>query len=804
MFKKKELTRLGDILVSKGLISPEQLASAIQEQSKRKLLLDPTDANAKVTPIGEILIELGFIDQLQLKRGLNWQQRLRHASIAMALCAPFMIFSPSAAASVVRPAPITIEAENYSAMSGVFNETTSDVGGGRNTAGINTGDWMTYNGIAIPAAGTYKITYRVASLNSGGLLQLKSGNGTTFESVNVPATGGWQTWVDIEQVVTLSEGAQNLTLLAISGGFNINWIKIENLNLTASSSSVSSSVATFPAISIEAEKYSTMSGVFNETTSDVGGGQNAGGINTGDWMTYSGIAIPAAGTYKITYRVASLNAGGAFQLKSGTGAVIDAVSVPVTGGWQKWVDVERTVTLSAGTNNLTLLATGGGFNINWFKIENISATVSSSSASSVASSAASSVTSSVISSEGSSLALGAVVIQAETYSARSGVFNESTSDVGGGQNTGGIDTGDWMNYSNTKVQLPFTGKYKITYRVASLNGGGSLALNEEGTNTTYHTVSIPKTSGWQNWVDVSEVVDLTAGDHYFSILGKVGGFNINWFKIEPVGTIMPLTIQAEDYSAMKGIFTETTSDTGGGKNVGGINTGGGMDYKNVEVLIPATATYKVTYRVASLSAGGSFTFHEAGGSAIFDTVPVPVTGGWQKWISVERMVTLPAGKHYFGIKALVGGFNLNWIKVEAVDQAGNPVSPPPVGSTTSSSNSSSAPAVSSSSSSKPAVSSSSWSSSSSAANTQHVAGPVGISWTAPNKRENGEYLDVTDLGGYEVRYKKSSDSKFTYISINDAWTTSYNFPWLEGDYVFQIAAFDKNGVYSSFVDILRQ
>ena len=660
MFKKKELTRLGDILVSKGLITPAQLDLAIAEQSRRKRLLDPSDSTATVAPIGEILIELGFIDRLQLKRGLNWQLRLRHASIAMALCAPFMMFAPS----IARAAPITVEAENYSTMSGVWNEKTQDVGGGMNTGNIGTGDWMAYN--------------------------------------------------------------------------NIN--------------------------------------------------------------------IPADGTYKIIYRVASLSAGGSFQLKSGS-AVLDTVTVPVTGGWQKWVDVESTVMLTAGTHNLTLIATLGGFNVNWFKIENVTAPLASSSSSSVASVASSAAASSVAPTATTPSDY-TYIIEAENYTTMSGVWNEATKDVGGGKNTGNINTGDWMNYSGTNVKLPFTGKYKITYRVASLNGGGVLQLKEASTNAPYQEVSIPKTGAWQTWVDVETEVDMSEGDHQFTIFAKTGGFNVNWFKIEPIGTPMPLTIQAENYSAMSGVWNENTSDVGGGKNTGNINTGDWMDYKNVEVFIPKTTSYKVTYRVASLSAGGQFTLHEAGGTTIFDTVPVPVTGGWQKWVSVERTVTLPAGKHSFGIKALLGGFNVNWFKIEPITT--NPVSPP----TVSSSSSSSAPAVSSSSSSKaavssssssiPAVSSSSWSSSSSAANGQHVAGPVGISWTAPNKRENGNYLDITEVGGYEIRYKKTTDTKFTYISINDAWTTTYNFPWLEGDYIFQIAAFDKNGVYSPFVDIQRQ
>ena len=796
MFKKKELTRLGDILVSKGLITPTQLDLAIKEQSRRKRLLDPSDTAAVVTPIGEILIELGFIDRLQLKRGLNWQQRLRHASIAMALCAPFMIFSPSAAASVVRPAPITVEAENYSAMKGIQTESSTDIGGGKNVGYIDASDWMTYSNIQVPATGTYKITYRVASPNGGGNILLKNeSTDATLDSVPIPKTGGWQTWVDVERTVSLSQGSLNLKLLVDIGGFNFNWFKIESMDgAVVTSSSSSSSAAPLLSTVIQAETYHSGAGIQAEVTTDTGGGKNLGYIDSSDWMTYNNILIPASGVYKITYRVASPNGGGSILLKNeSTNATLDTVPIPKTGGWQTWADVERTVNLSQGSLNLKMLVEVGGFNFNWFKIESADGTLITSGSSSSASP--------ILASTETKFPF---VIQAESYSAMAGVQKETTTDVGGGQNVGYIDTGDWMSYSNAVINAPFTGKYKISYRVASSKGGAVLALSDITTNTTIDSVPVPNTGGWQAWTTVEREVTLTAGEHKFTLVAATGGVNLNWIQIEPVSTPMPLTVEAESYSEMSGVKNETASGDGGGTNVGYIDTGDWMHYNNTEVLIPNTATYKVTYRVASERTGSTIQLYAPASGAIFDNVTVPNTAGWQKWTSVERIVTLPAGKHYFGVKALVGGFNLNWIKLEPADQASNPISPPPVGSTTSSSSSSSTPAVSSSSSSKPAVSSSSWSSSSSAANTQHVAGPVGISWTAPNKRENGEYLDVTDLGGYEIRYKKSSDSKFTYISINDAWTTSYNFPWLEGDYVFQIAAFDKNGVYSPFVDILRQ
>lgn len=99
------------------------------------------------------------------------------------------------------------------------------------------------------------------------------------------------------------------------------------------------------------------------------------------------------------------------------------------------------------------------------------------------------------------------------------------------------------------------------------------------------------------------------------------------------------------------------------------------------------------------------------------------------------------------------------------------------------------------------ASSSKVSSSAASSSGASVAGPVNLNWMAPTLRENGNALDITEVGGYELRYRKVSDTNFTYLTISDAWKNYYNFTWLEGTFVFQIAAFDKNGNYSSFVDI---
>jgi endoglucanase len=110
------------------------------------------------------------------------------------------------------------------------------------------------------------------------------------------------------------------------------------------------------------------------------------------------------------------------------------------------------------------------------------------------------------------------------------------------------------------------------------------------------------------------------------------------------------------------VQTETTSDAGGGLNVGWIDAGDWMSYAGTPVNIPSNGDYVIEYRVASQS-GGNLNFEEAGGSPVHGTIAIPSTGGWQTWRTIKHTVNLNAGSHKFGIKANTGGWNLNWIRI---------------------------------------------------------------------------------------------------------------------------------------------
>lgn len=122
---------------------------------------------------------------------------------------------------------------------------------------------------------------------------------------------------------------------------------------------------------IEAEAYTSQSGTLRDTTSDIGGGQYVGWIDDGDTLTYL-LNVEEAGTYQITYRIASESQQGEIKFYGKSSLPLTTTNLPVTGTWQTWENVtSETFTLQAGVVEFTIRASVGGFNINYFIIEKV-------------------------------------------------------------------------------------------------------------------------------------------------------------------------------------------------------------------------------------------------------------------------------------------------------------------------------------------------------------------------------------------------------------------------------------------------
>src|SRR4029077_3571184 len=95
-------------------------------------------------------------------------------------------------------------------------------------------EWLNYT-TNVAAAGSHVVQLRVAS--PGGAVMHVGFNtaSNVWQTVSIPGTGGWQNWTTVSLTVTLGAGVQQMTLLADTSGFNLNYITV-----TAASGFVSS------------------------------------------------------------------------------------------------------------------------------------------------------------------------------------------------------------------------------------------------------------------------------------------------------------------------------------------------------------------------------------------------------------------------------------------------------------------------------------------------------------------------------------------------------------------------------------
>ncbi|MBS1817921.1 MAG: carbohydrate-binding protein [Acidobacteria bacterium] len=91
--------------------------------------------------------------------------------------------------------------------------------GGSDIGWTADGEWVSYT-VNVTTAGNYAITAKVASPYTSGLMHLKVGTVSTATQP-VPATGGWQTWRDLNWTAALAAGTQVLTIYVDTGGFNL-------------------------------------------------------------------------------------------------------------------------------------------------------------------------------------------------------------------------------------------------------------------------------------------------------------------------------------------------------------------------------------------------------------------------------------------------------------------------------------------------------------------------------------------------------------------------------------------------------
>jgi chitinase len=161
---------------------------------------------------------------------------------------------------------------------GVDLEACTDTGCGDDIGWTAAGQWFKYT-VNVATAGTYTVSLRLASPSgvTDGLHIASSSGANLSGNINVPATGGWQTWTTVTASVTLPAGQQTLTIDQDNGGWNIH-------QLTFASS------ATPPANTVTVSSPGNQTGTVGTAASlQVSGSDSA----SGQTLTFSATGLPA-------------------------------------------------------------------------------------------------------------------------------------------------------------------------------------------------------------------------------------------------------------------------------------------------------------------------------------------------------------------------------------------------------------------------------------------------------------------------------------------------------------------------------
>jgi hypothetical protein len=135
----------------------------------------------------------------------------------------------------------------------------------------------------------------------------------------------------------------------------------------------------------------------------------------------------------------------------------------------------------------------------------------------------------------------------------------------------------------------------------------------------------------------------------------------------PVGD--QFTVTASKYSNSRNVGTETTTDTGGGQDVGWITNGSWLAYDGID--FPSGMTGRIQVRLASFltsSDVGTIQFRlNSPYASAFATVTVNGTGGWQNWTTTSTGESpIPSGTYtlYVTFSTWTGGdfVNVNWFQ----------------------------------------------------------------------------------------------------------------------------------------------
>lgn len=331
---------------------------------------------------------------------------------------------------------------------------------------IAAGEWMQYS-VEVTESALYDIHVRVAGGEAGGKFHFSAGEADISGPVTAPYTGGWQTWQTVVVPnVVMDMADEKVRFYTDIAGFNLGGIEFKKVGTTTSLSTGFLSAITLDPNHVNLSLNKPLAAPIPASPA------NFVIYVNGNPVPITDAVLNPGNTRLITFTVDH-------SFKSS-----ETIRISYTGNQIHAKDgtILSTFTLKPVQNTIAIVHPVPG------------------------------------------------KIEAEDYFFQSGVQLENTTDVGGGQNIGYLDTGDYLDYY---IDVAQDGFYKVFYRTASDGSTGGLQLqliDANGGSTLLNSATFPPTGGWQVWTTTSKFVDLDKGLHHLRIVITQPQFNLNWIE----------------------------------------------------------------------------------------------------------------------------------------------------------------------------------------------------------------------------------------------------------------------------------
>jgi len=116
------------------------------------------------------------------------------------------------------------EAATMAGEDGINTESCSDKGGGRDVYLINADAWIRIAGVDF-GSGAKELEARISSASAGGKIEIRfdEADGPLKAAIDIPYTGGYQTWKTIKNKINGISGVHDLYFRFTGNNFHFNW-----------------------------------------------------------------------------------------------------------------------------------------------------------------------------------------------------------------------------------------------------------------------------------------------------------------------------------------------------------------------------------------------------------------------------------------------------------------------------------------------------------------------------------------------------------------------------------------------------